>query len=90
MAPVMTESDNVLDGLACVGLGPDDIDVVDAPHLHPDHCGCNGFFKRALLIVHARELEAARAGRRAQGYLSVEWDHPLPIVRSPAARRVRR
>lgn len=80
MAPVMTESDNVLRGLACVGLGPDDIDVVVCSHLHPDHCGCNSFFKRATLIVHARELEAARApGAEVQGYLSVEWDHPLAI-----------
>ena len=78
--PVMTESDNVLHGLACVGLGPDDIDVVVCSHLHYDHCGCNSFFKRATLVVHARELEAARApGAETQGYLSVEWDHPLPI-----------
>ncbi|MGA7489288.1 MAG: N-acyl homoserine lactonase family protein [Xanthobacteraceae bacterium] len=79
MTPVMTESDNVLDGLAGVGLGVDDIDLVVCSHLHPDHCGCNSFFKRATLIVHARELEAARApAAEAQGYLAVEWDHSLP------------
>ena len=80
MTPVMAESDNVLNGLACVGLEPADIDVVVCSHLHPDHCGCNAFFKRATLIVHARELEAARApGAEAQGYLAAEWDHPMPL-----------
>jgi N-acyl homoserine lactone hydrolase len=49
-------------------------------HLHPDHCGCNAFFKRATFVIHAREVEAARApGAEAAGYLTAEWDHPLPI-----------
>jgi N-acyl homoserine lactone hydrolase len=80
MTPVMSENDNVVSGLAGLGLDAGDVDLVVCSHLHPDHCGCNVFFKRATLIVHARELEAARApGAAAQGYLPVEWDHPLPI-----------
>jgi N-acyl homoserine lactone hydrolase len=80
MTPVMTADDNVLSGLACIGLEPDDIDVVICSHLHPDHCGCNAFFKRATVIVHAREIEAARApGAEAQGYLAAEWDLPMRI-----------
>jgi N-acyl homoserine lactone hydrolase len=80
MTPVITADDNVLAGLACVGLQPDDIDVVVCSHLHPDHCGCNAFFKRATVIVHAREIEAARApGAEAQGYLAAEWDLPMRI-----------
>ena len=79
MTPVMTKDDNVIVGLAAVGLGPDDIDVVICSHLHVDHCGCNVFFKRATLMVHARELAAARAPDGvAMGYLPIEWDHPLP------------
>jgi glyoxylase-like metal-dependent hydrolase (beta-lactamase superfamily II) len=75
MTPIMTASDNVLSQLACVGLESSDIDVVVCSHLHPDHCGCNLFFKRATVVVHARELAAARAaGAEAQGYLSTEWD----------------
>ena len=75
-----------LTGLACIGLEPDDIDVVISSHLHPDHCGCNAFFKRATLIVHARELEAARApGAEAQGYLAAEWDHADADRRGRAA-----
>jgi N-acyl homoserine lactone hydrolase len=80
MVPVMAADDNVLSGLACAGLEAGDIDVVVCSHLHPDHCGCNAFFTRATLIVHARELEAARApGAETQGYLAAEWDHPMPI-----------
>lgn len=78
MTPVMGNNDNVIAGLNGVGLTPDDIDIVICSHLHPDHCGCNVFFKRATLIVHARELEAARApGAEAQAYLPIEWDHPM-------------
>ena len=43
MTPIMPPGDNVLTGLACVGVTPDDIDVVVCSHLHPDHCGCNAF-----------------------------------------------
>jgi len=80
MKPVMAKDDNLVSGLASIGLGTDDIDVVICSHLHPDHCGCNAFFKRATLVVHARELDAARAPDAvARGYLALEWDHPLPI-----------
>jgi N-acyl homoserine lactone hydrolase len=89
MTPIMKPDDNVLSGLNCMGLTPEDIDVVVCSHLHPDHCGCNEFFKRATLIVHAREIEAARApGAEAQGYLPVEWDHPSPIDEVTAERDV--
>src|ERR1044072_8571730 len=59
MTPIMPPGDNVLTGLACVGLAPHDVDVVVCSHLHPDHCGCNAFFKRALPLgrtrAHAQE-----------------------------------
>jgi N-acyl homoserine lactone hydrolase len=80
MVPIMGPDDNVVAGLAALGLRADDIDVVVCSHLHPDHCGCNGFFKRATVMMHARELEAARApGAAAAGYLAADWDHPAPI-----------
>jgi glyoxylase-like metal-dependent hydrolase (beta-lactamase superfamily II) len=79
MVPIMGTDDNVVAGLAALDLKPDDIDVVVCSHLHPDHCGCNAFFTRATVIMHAREIEAARApGAAAAGYLAADWDHPLP------------
>ncbi|KAB2920522.1 MAG: N-acyl homoserine lactonase family protein [Hyphomicrobiaceae bacterium] len=78
--PIMAPDDNVLTGLAELGLAPEDIDVVINSHFHPDHCGCNGFFKKATIIVHALELETAKApGSTERGYIAAEWDHPMPI-----------
>jgi N-acyl homoserine lactone hydrolase len=76
--PIMGPQDNVIAGLAALGLEPGDIDVVICSHLHPDHCGCNEFFTRATVMVHARELEAARAANAGvMGYVAVDWDHPI-------------
>ena len=58
-----------------IGFSADDVDVVVCSHLHPDHCGCNAFFKRASVIVHAKEIEAARKPNAVpMGYLASEWD----------------
>jgi glyoxylase-like metal-dependent hydrolase (beta-lactamase superfamily II) len=80
MEPVMGRDDNVVAGLTALGLEPGDIDVVVCSHLHPDHCGCNAFFTKATVMVHARELKAARAENAAgRGYVAADWDHPMPI-----------
>jgi glyoxylase-like metal-dependent hydrolase (beta-lactamase superfamily II) len=89
MTPIMTANDNVVVGLTGLGLKADDVDLVICSHLHPDHCGCNAFFPRATLIVHVRELEAARAPDAAtQGFLSAEWDCGLRIDAVTAQRDV--
>jgi N-acyl homoserine lactone hydrolase len=76
----MQPGDNVIGALAGIGLTCDDIDVVVCSHLHPDHCGCNTFFKRATFIIHADEVAAARApGAEASGYLAAEWEQPAPL-----------
>lgn len=81
MTPIMTRDDNVISGLSAVGLGPDDIDVVVCSHLHTDHCGCNAFFGKATVMVHALELERARApDAEKAGYVSADWDHPMPMT----------
>jgi N-acyl homoserine lactone hydrolase len=79
ITPIMQPGDNVINALAGVGLQCDDIDVVLCSHLHFDHCGCNTFFKRATVIMHAKELEAARApDATAAGYIAAEWERPEP------------
>jgi N-acyl homoserine lactone hydrolase len=76
MTPIMRAEDTLLPGLACIGVNPDDIDVVVNSHFHPDHCGCNQFFRKATIMVHAREIEAASApGAETAGYLRADWDH---------------
>src|SRR5215210_1315904 len=80
MTPIMPKGENVLTGLGAIGAAAEDIDVVICSHLHPDHCGCNAFFKRATVMVHAREIEAARAPDAVKmGFLAGEWDVDLPL-----------
>ena len=78
IAPIHGPGENVIGGLATLGLTPDDIDVVVNSHLHMDHCGCNGFFKRATFIVHAAErATAADPTSEGKGYFRADWDHPM-------------
>lgn len=78
--PLAGPGANVVSGLAALDLSPDDIDLVVNSHLHPDHCGCNAFFRKATFIVHEAELTAANADdAAARGYLRAEWEHPMPI-----------
>jgi N-acyl homoserine lactone hydrolase len=79
MTPIMPPGENVLTGLSTIGLSAADVDVVVCSHLHPDHCGCNAFFKRASIMVHAKEIEAARKPNAVpMGYLASEWDFGTP------------
>src|SRR5262252_6059718 len=81
IVPIMGPDDNVIAGLAALGLAPGDIDVVVCSHLHTDHCGCNAFFTKATVMVHARELEAARSDDGlARGYVAADWGYPLRIA----------
>jgi N-acyl homoserine lactone hydrolase len=80
MVPIMSPGDNVITALAGVGLNPDDIDVVVCSHLHPDHCGCNAFFKKATFVIHAEEVAAAQApGAEASAYFAADWINDRPI-----------
>jgi glyoxylase-like metal-dependent hydrolase (beta-lactamase superfamily II) len=80
MQPLMPAGEHVVNGLAAMGVETGDIDVVICSHLHPDHCGCNAFFKRATFIVHEKEIAAARAPEaETSGYLAQEWDLPVKI-----------
>jgi glyoxylase-like metal-dependent hydrolase (beta-lactamase superfamily II) len=80
MNPIMPAGDHVLTSLKAIGLGADDIDVVVCSHLHTDHCGCNEFFKKATVFVHALEIEAANASNAFdRGYIRADWDHPLKL-----------
>jgi len=80
MTPIMQPGEHVLSGLAALGLAPEDIDMVINSHLHPDHCGCNEFFRKATFLVHGEEMAAARApGSEAMGYIAADWDVPMPV-----------
>ncbi|WP_454739837.1 N-acyl homoserine lactonase family protein [Cupriavidus necator] len=81
MVPIGGPEENVVSGLATLGLAPEDIDVVVNSHFHSDHCGCNEFFKRATIFCHSKELEAAQGSDALQrGYIPADWQHPMPTV----------
>ncbi|MBV9997250.1 MAG: N-acyl homoserine lactonase family protein [Caulobacteraceae bacterium] len=74
--PIFRPEDTVAHQLPKAGLTPADIDVVVCSHLHMDHCGCNAFFPRAVVICHAKELAAASApDAEDRGYVRAEWDY---------------
>lgn len=80
MNPIGDENDHVLSGLATLGLGPGDIDIVVNSHFHSDHCGCNEFFTRATVYCHQKELEVAQGPDAvARGYIAADWAHPMPV-----------
>ena len=80
MVPIMQPGEHVLSGLQRLGLAAEDIDLVVNSHLHPDHCGCNAFFRKATFLIHKEELAAARApDSAAGGYLAADWDQPMPV-----------
>lgn len=80
MTPILRPGENVIDELARLSLGPDDIDVVINSHLHCDHCGCNEFFKNATFMAHANELETVRDPEmEGKGYFRADWDQPMPM-----------
>ncbi|MDE2517493.1 MAG: MBL fold metallo-hydrolase [Rhodospirillales bacterium] len=77
-----------MDGLAALGLGLDDIDMVLCTHLHPDHVGWNTrlqdgrwvpTFPRARYLFSARELAHWQA-KNAEAPLAHLVDSVLPIV----------
>lgn len=77
MTPIFAPEQTVVRQLERLNLKPDDIDVVICSHLHPDHCGCNEYFRRATILCHEAEVAAAKVeGAENQGYLKQEWDQP--------------
>ena len=54
------ELTSVEDGLAKLGLRPEDIEIVIVTHLHFDHIELGHLYKKARFIVQKRELDYAR------------------------------
>ena len=80
MQVIGTPENNVIDSLKAVGLEPEDIDIVVNSHFHPDHAGCNEFFTNARVVVHEKELAAARSEEGAAlGLMPEDWDHPMAM-----------
>jgi glyoxylase-like metal-dependent hydrolase (beta-lactamase superfamily II) len=72
----MTEQDHCAAQLARVGGSPDSVRHVVQTHLHMDHTGALGHFPAATVVVHGRELEAARSVPEpaGAGYVHADYD----------------
>lgn len=57
------------------GFEPDAITTIVNSHLHYDHCGGNGLFPQATVVVQRAEWEAANAAPSdSTAYLHADWD----------------
>jgi glyoxylase-like metal-dependent hydrolase (beta-lactamase superfamily II) len=60
--PYKREKDQSIENvLKKFGMTCEDIDIVIVTHLHWDHCGGNGLFPKAKIIVQQEELQSARS-----------------------------
>jgi len=81
VVPAMASDDNLIHELDRLNLAPHDIDIVVNSHLHCDHCGCNEFFSKATIYVHADELATVQdPNMEGKGYFQADWKHPMPII----------
>jgi len=72
----MREEDHCVVQLRTAGVDPSEIRYVVQTHLHIDHTGGLGHFPEATVLVHERELAAAR-DPTAQGYLAADLEHEV-------------
>jgi N-acyl homoserine lactone hydrolase len=74
----MSEEQHCASQLARLGIGPESVRFVVQTHLHIDHTGALGHFVDAEVLVHARELSAARSAEppHAHGYVREDFEGP--------------
>ncbi len=74
----MTEQQHCAAQLGEFGLEADRVRAIVQTHLHIDHTGALGHFPDAAVVVHAAELEAARASTDpvATGYVNADYEVP--------------
>jgi N-acyl homoserine lactone hydrolase len=59
LVPNMLESDTIVNVLKRVGYQTDDIQAVISSHLHLDHAGGNGHFRKTPILIQRAEFDAA-------------------------------
>ena len=74
----MSEDQHCAAQLAQLGIDAAEVTHVVQTHLHIDHTGALGHFPEATVVVHERELGAARAAEspEASGYVRADYDRP--------------
>lgn len=74
----MTEDQHCAAQLSRFGIAADSVKYIVQTHLHIDHTGALGHFPNATVVVHERELDAARAAEspEATGYVRADYERP--------------
>lgn len=74
----MTQDQHCAAQLAALGVDAGSVTHIVQTHLHIDHTGALGHFPQAEVVVHERELEAARAAGspEATGYVRADYERP--------------
>ena len=74
----MSEEQHCAAQLRRFGLATESVRYVVQTHLHIDHTGALGHFPDATVVVHPRELQAAREADSpiASGYVREDYDRP--------------
>ena len=74
----MNEAQHCEAQLRELGVGPGDVSHIVQTHLHIDHTGALGHFPNAVVVVHARERDAALAADdpMQSGYIRADFDRP--------------
>ena len=74
----MSEEQHCAAQLGRLGVEPASVSHVVQTHLHIDHTGALGHFPGATVVVHTRELQAARTADSpiASGYVREDYDRP--------------
>jgi len=72
----MTEEQHCGAQLQRLGVAPESVRYIVQTHLHIDHTGALGHFPDATVVVHARELAAARAADppHVRGYVREDFE----------------
>jgi N-acyl homoserine lactone hydrolase len=74
--PPAQDQKHVLEHLADLHLGPDDIDLLICTHFDVDHAGYHDAFPQAEFIVQRAHYTLAREGHKRFAPARVHWDHP--------------
>ncbi len=68
---------SVVDHLAVLGIRPEEVDMLVATHLDPDHAGLTDAFPGAEIVIQRAQLAAARAEAHPRfGLTRAHWDAP--------------
>jgi N-acyl homoserine lactone hydrolase len=76
------EGEDIASHLKRIRVAAGDIRYVVNSHLHYDHCGGNGFFPEATMVVHAKEWRAGhlKPMQDAGVYNPVDFEHMASVM----------